>query len=112
MPPPPKSPLGIKLAARRTTQPAVPLTDTSQTAPETSTELNQRRHDYRASSEDTERVRVILKKLEGTHNFHNYTVARDFKDRSAQRYMMKLEVCRPASRRSDPPHSFACLRSA
>jgi len=37
-------------------------------------------------------LRETAKKFEGTHNFHNFTVGRDFGDRSSQRHMKKIEV--------------------
>ncbi len=34
----------------------------------------------------------LASKYEGSHNFHNFTVSRDSKDRSNNRYMKSIEV--------------------
>ena len=47
---------------------------------------------YRATPDDLARLQALVKAFEGTHNFHNYTLAREFGDRSAQRHMIKVEV--------------------
>jgi tRNA pseudouridine38-40 synthase len=52
----------------------------------------QRKRRWRAGTEDVQRLREIAKKFEGTHNFHNFTVGREFSDRSTQRHMKKIEV--------------------
>jgi tRNA pseudouridine38-40 synthase len=54
-------------------------------------DLQRKRH-WRAGTEDIRRLREIAKKFEGTHNFHNFTVGREFSDRSTQRHMKKIEV--------------------
>lgn len=46
--------------------------------------------------EEVEKLRSYVQKYEGTHNFHNYTVGKEFNDKSTQRYMMKIEVRDPA----------------
>lgn len=61
-----------------------------------SADVEQARKAYRASVDQVAQVQRLLNELEGTHNFHNYTVGRDFKDRAAHRYMIKLKV-RPRS---------------
>jgi tRNA pseudouridine38-40 synthase len=51
---------------------------------------------WRAGTEDVRKLREIAKKFEGTRNFHNFTVGREFSDRSTQRHMKKIEVsCLP-----------------
>ncbi|KAG5647484.1 hypothetical protein DXG03_009419 [Asterophora parasitica] len=55
-----------------------------------------RKRAWRVGPEPVERLRQIAKKFEGTHNFHNFTVARDFSDRSNQRHMKKIEIADPA----------------
>jgi len=55
-------------------------------------EANTDRESFRCSQSDIIELRALLKQLEGTHNFHNYTVGREFRDRAAQRYMIKLEA--------------------
>ncbi|KAI0286054.1 pseudouridine synthase [Russula aff. rugulosa BPL654] len=46
----------------------------------------QRKRRWRAGTED---------KFEGTRNFHNFTVGREFSDRSTQRHMKKIEISDP-----------------
>ncbi|KAF8329492.1 pseudouridine synthase [Cantharellus anzutake] len=57
--------------------------------------LDEIRRSFRASIEDITRVRLLLKKYEGTHNFHNYTIGRDFVDNSSKRYMINIDVRGP-----------------
>ncbi|KAL8291783.1 hypothetical protein RQP46_002041 [Phenoliferia psychrophenolica] len=40
-------------------------------------------------------VRAFFEAYEGSHNFYNYTVGKDFRDRSCQRVMRKMEVSEP-----------------
>jgi tRNA pseudouridine38-40 synthase len=47
---------------------------------------------WRLSPNQVEILRETAKKFEGTHNFHNFTLGRDFSDRSNQRHMKKIEV--------------------
>jgi tRNA pseudouridine38-40 synthase len=54
----------------------------------------QRKRRFRTSPEAVRRLREIAKKFEGTRNFHNFTVGREFSDRSTQRHMKKIEVSR------------------
>jgi tRNA pseudouridine38-40 synthase len=51
-----------------------------------------RKRSWRISTEQVEVIRQAAKKFEGTHNFHNFTVGREFGERSNQRHMWKLEV--------------------
>jgi len=52
----------------------------------------QRKRRWRAEPEAVQRIREAAKKFEGTRNFHNFTVGREFSDRSTQRHMKKIEV--------------------
>jgi tRNA pseudouridine38-40 synthase len=52
----------------------------------------QRKRRWRAEPEAVQRLREAAKKFEGTRNFHNFTVGREFSDRSTQRHMKKIEV--------------------
>ncbi|KAG6910010.1 hypothetical protein DXG01_013732 [Tephrocybe rancida] len=54
-----------------------------------------RKRAWRVDAEQVERLRAAAKRFEGTHNFHNFTVARDFSDRSNQRHMKKIEIADP-----------------
>ena len=56
---------------------------------------NQRRRAYQVSPERLELLREALAKYEGSHNFHNFTVGKTFKDPSLRRYMKKLTVSDP-----------------
>jgi tRNA pseudouridine38-40 synthase len=50
---------------------------------------------WRISTPQLNRVRTILAKYEGSHNFHNFTVGKPFRDRSAHRHMIKLTISDP-----------------
>jgi len=50
---------------------------------------------WRVSAEQVESLKQFAAKYEGTHNFHNFTIGREFKDRSNMRYMKKIEVSDP-----------------
>ncbi|GBE86651.1 tRNA pseudouridine synthase 1 [Sparassis crispa] len=54
-----------------------------------------RKRAYRVPSEKVDELRVMAKKFEGTHNFHNLTIGRDFNDRSCHRLMKSIEVADP-----------------
>ncbi|KAH9919946.1 pseudouridine synthase [Amylocystis lapponica] len=54
-----------------------------------------RKREYRIGPELVESLRVVAKKFEGTHNFHNFTVGRDFSDRSNQRHIKSIEIADP-----------------
>ncbi|CAN6661023.1 tRNA pseudouridine synthase 1 [Trichomonascus vanleenenianus] len=56
---------------------------------------NQSRRAYRISKERLELVRAGFKLYEGSHNFHNFTIGKAFKDPSAKRYMKSLTVSDP-----------------
>lgn len=51
-----------------------------------------RKRAYRITPEQLRALREAAKKFEGSHNFHNFTVGRDFRDRSCQRFMKSIEV--------------------
>jgi tRNA pseudouridine38-40 synthase len=51
-----------------------------------------RKRAWRVSQRQMEKLQEMATKFEGTHNFHNFTVGREFKDRSNQRHMKKIEV--------------------
>lgn len=51
-----------------------------------------RKKKWRANPDIVNALREAAKKFEGTHNFHNFTVGRDYKERSCNRYMKKIEV--------------------
>lgn len=51
-----------------------------------------RKKGWRIGKDQVERIRTIVKLYEGSHNFHNFTIGKDFKDRSARRFMKELTV--------------------
>lgn len=57
----------------------------------------ERRHreEFRISAERLAKIREILKIYEGTHNFHNFTLGKSFKDPSAMRTMKSLTCSDP-----------------
>ncbi|KAI0319395.1 pseudouridine synthase [Amylostereum chailletii] len=62
----------------------------------TKEELLRRKRAWRVEADMMEKLRETSKRFVSTHNFHNFTVGRDFGDRSNQRYMMKIEIADPA----------------
>lgn len=53
------------------------------------------RHAYRAPKERVEKLRNAMKVFEKSHNFHNYTIGKGFKDPSAKRFMIDITVSEP-----------------
>lgn len=56
---------------------------------------NSRRRAYKVSPERLELFRQAMQQYEGSHNFHNFTIGKAFKDASARRYMLKTTVSDP-----------------
>ncbi|KIY53389.1 pseudouridine synthase [Fistulina hepatica ATCC 64428] len=54
-----------------------------------------RKRAWRTSPAHMERLRLVANKFLGTHNFHNFTVGRDFGDRSCHRHMKQIEIADP-----------------
>ncbi|GAA6021610.1 hypothetical protein JCM11491_001236 [Sporobolomyces phaffii] len=50
---------------------------------------------WRISKDALEQAREFVKAYEGSHNYYNFTVGKDFRDRSCQRVMRKLEISEP-----------------
>jgi len=50
---------------------------------------------WRISVTELNTLRAVVKRFEGTHNFHNFTVEKDFRDRSNQRHMKSIQVADP-----------------
>ncbi|KAK9480567.1 pseudouridine synthase [Lipomyces japonicus] len=50
---------------------------------------------YRISKERLDRVREALKVYEGHHNFHNFTIGKEYNDPSAKRFMKSLTASEP-----------------
>lgn len=55
----------------------------------------QRKRAWRVGYEELDALRAAVKHFEGTHNFHNFTVNKDFRDRSNQRHMKDIQVADP-----------------
>ncbi|KAL7280704.1 hypothetical protein ACG7TL_005644 [Trametes sanguinea] len=55
-----------------------------------------RKRAYRIAPEQLAALRAAAQKFEGSHNFHNFTVGRDFRDRSCQRFLKSIEISEPA----------------
>ncbi|KAJ3976434.1 pseudouridine synthase [Lentinula raphanica] len=55
-----------------------------------------RKRAWRATPAHVDRLRDIVLKFEKTHNFHNFTVARDPKDKTNIRFMKNLQIAEPA----------------
>lgn len=47
---------------------------------------------YRVNQDRLSQFKEAMSIFQGTHNFHNYTIARSFNDRAAQRFMMDIKV--------------------
>ncbi|KAF8523613.1 pseudouridine synthase [Gautieria morchelliformis] len=56
---------------------------------------HQRKKQWRIDSDTLANFRFASTRYLGTHNFHNFTVGREFRDRSNQRHMKKIEVQDP-----------------
>ena len=50
---------------------------------------------WRMPVEHVDCLRAIFNKYAGSHNFHNFTIGKDFRDRSAQRFMKRLTISDP-----------------
>ena len=51
-----------------------------------------RKRKWRVGSAMLDRLRDFVKRYEGSHNFHNFTVGREFGDRSNSRFMKEIKV--------------------
>ncbi|SOV01962.1 related to PUS1 - pseudouridine synthase 1 [Ustilago sp. UG-2017a] len=50
---------------------------------------------YRLPASHLARIRSIFARYLGSHNFHNFTVGKEFRDRSCQRFMKELSISDP-----------------
>ncbi|KAI6041256.1 pseudouridine synthase [Pisolithus marmoratus] len=55
-----------------------------------------RKRTWRVGTDMVECLKTAAKRFEGTHNFHNFTVGREYSDRSNQRHMITIQVSDPA----------------
>ncbi|KAL9933856.1 hypothetical protein V8E36_007514 [Tilletia maclaganii] len=50
---------------------------------------------WRIPTEQLERIRTVFQQYAGSHNFHNFTIGKEFRDRSASRFMKQLTISDP-----------------
>ncbi|GAA5797660.1 hypothetical protein HPULCUR_003051 [Helicostylum pulchrum] len=50
---------------------------------------------FRVDQERLKKFKGAMSLFQGTHNFHNYTISRSFKDPAAKRYMIDISVSDP-----------------
>ncbi|TFK29719.1 pseudouridylate synthase [Coprinopsis marcescibilis] len=55
-----------------------------------------RKRSWRVDTQTLDRLKEAAKRYEGTHNFHNFTVGREFGDRSNSRFMKSITIEEPA----------------
>jgi tRNA pseudouridine38-40 synthase len=55
----------------------------------------QRKRAWRIGVAELDALKDAVKRFEGTHNFHNFTVDKDSRDRSNQRHMKSIQVADP-----------------
>ncbi|KAG8934249.1 tRNA pseudouridine synthase 1 [Tulasnella sp. 418] len=106
LPPKPQSALGNRIWEERRATDATPLRNqsfweevvTNPTSIDETADYMQdlnRKRAWRVDAETLERFRAMIIEYEGTRNFWNYTIGREFMERQSQRYMIKLEVLDP-----------------
>ncbi|CCL98596.1 uncharacterized protein FIBRA_00598 [Fibroporia radiculosa] len=54
-----------------------------------------RKRTYRINSKQVEALRLIAQAFNGSHNFHNFTIGRDFGDRSCVRHIKSITIADP-----------------
>ena len=79
---------------------ASPDNDRSEVAgyiePSSREEFTHKNNNYRIDLRRYEKFKQAMEMFKGTHNFHNYTIARAYKDPSAHRHMMNIHVNEPS----------------
>lgn len=58
-------------------------------------EVIAKRHAFRVSKDQLQKFTEAMKAFEGSHNFHNYTLGKGYKDKSARRYIKGITVGEP-----------------
>ncbi|GAA6014026.1 hypothetical protein JCM10207_000210 [Rhodosporidiobolus poonsookiae] len=97
-PPPSTTSDGPSAAASTSSSPIVAATEAfwaTQPAGSTFSKDVQAKKGWRMPVEVLEQAREFVRQYEGSHNFYNFTVGKDFRDRSCQRVMKKLEISDP-----------------
>ncbi|KZW01266.1 pseudouridine synthase [Exidia glandulosa HHB12029] len=57
-----------------------------------------RKRQWRVPADQVDALRSTLARYKGTHNFHNFTIGKEFKDKTTQRFIRSIEVSEPAVR--------------
>jgi tRNA pseudouridine38-40 synthase len=52
-----------------------------------------RKRQWRAPTETVRNLKAVAGQFDGSHKFHNFTVAQTFRDANSTRFMKKIEVC-------------------
>lgn len=95
---PPKPNTALALTLQSSSEPSKPhpfwdIPNIESTTPE---EDLARKRTWRVGTDMIESLKTAARKFEGTHNFHNFTIGREYGDRSNQRHMIRIEVSDPA----------------
>ncbi len=106
IPPKPNSGLHNTLKAQGLQCASHPFWENADQAATSQDDLRRKR-EYRIAPEPLAALREAAKKFEGSHNFHNFTVGRDFRDRSCQRFLKSIEVG-PLPRYGPDQHAEKC----
>lgn len=56
---------------------------------------NSCRREYRVNKEKLDLLRAAMKQYEGSHNFHNFTLGKHYKDPSSRRFMKNTSISDP-----------------
>ncbi|KZT69267.1 pseudouridine synthase [Daedalea quercina L-15889] len=94
IPPKPGSGLHEALQQNGTELPSHLFWSASDSELDPESELRRKRA-YRMPPDALKSLRTMARKFLGTHNFHNFTVKRDFQDRSCSRHMKDISVSDP-----------------
>ncbi|KAG0139914.1 hypothetical protein CROQUDRAFT_136957 [Cronartium quercuum f. sp. fusiforme G11] len=57
--------------------------------------VKQKKSEYRISLPMIKRIKESIEKFKGTHNFHNFTVGKEFKERNSIRIIREMSVSEP-----------------
>jgi tRNA pseudouridine38-40 synthase len=66
--------------------------------PKATPEQVQDRRKYRITPDKLQQLKTLLKTYQGTHNFHNYTIRKNFSEASSKRYIMSFDCSEPFQR--------------
>lgn len=92
IPPKPGSGLYNSLKGQGAERPPHPFWEETTAEQASSQDDLRRKRAYRIAPDQLAVLRETAKKFEGSHNFHNFTVGRDFRDRSCQRFLKSIDV--------------------